>query len=154
MPLTLTIEDLRDGLRAMMTLAQWKSPSLALNYQIGRVWKSYKKRVTEADEMQRDILREFGATEEKQPDGNIFLKLPTDLSIEDRKVYDEKIKEMNAVEMEVAGIMIAYESLEKYNAPFSGDDFSLLGWLIAEPVEVQAEEAKPIKKKARAANEA
>lgn len=151
MPLTLTIEDLYDGIRAMQTLAQWRPTNLRLAYNIGRIWKDYKERIEETNELRRQILRDFAAEETASPNG-IELRLPEKISVEDRKAYEERIKELNKVQVEVWGNPLSFEELSnaqsadaKGNMPLSGDDLSLLFWLIAEPQETQPEE-KPRRK--------
>jgi len=101
--LTLKIEDLKDGLRAMMTLAQWKPQNLKLAYNIGRTWKDYKLRIEEAEEMEREIYKDFGAKETAQPGGQMVLNLPEGMSVKERKKFDAKIKEFRQIDMEVWG---------------------------------------------------
>lgn len=145
--LKLTIEDLKDGLRSMMNLVAWKPNNLKLAYNIGRTWKDYKERVNEAEEMERQIYKDFNATESTVPNG-IQLNLPEGMTVEERKAFDAKIEEMRKIEVEVWGHPLPFDQLEKANAPLSGDDLSLLSWLIAEPTEEPEE--KP-KKKGKAA---
>lgn len=138
--LKLTIADLKDCLGAMRQLAQWKPNNLKLGYNIGRIWKDYKERLTEADEMEGALYREYGAKEETLANGMIVLNLPKDLAPEKRAEFNTKIAEMREIEVEVWGNKLSFEALEKAGASLSGDELCNLVWLIDDPVEEPAPE--------------
>ena len=136
MSLKLTAKELTDSLPAFALLANEKvkkNPKLA--YNLGKTSKALRVEGEALKAQELDIFKEFGAKEEKN--GQFHLDRPA-MSEERRAEFDQRMKDLQAIEVEVWGTKLTLAEIEKFEIELSPIQYDLLSWMIADPDEETA----------------